>query len=101
MMIATGTFTLKNLQLAFDEYVSVHGEAKARATLKEATGVEDIKDVPEAKIVVGVAALVSTLTIPSQPSRMTARGTRRAKSTLAAIHSRLDELREKAFARMT
>ena len=93
MMIASGTFTLANLQLAFDEYISVHGEAKAKAVLKEAVGGETPAEVAEAKMVKAVAVLVSTLTI----SRMTSRGARRGKSTLAAIHSRLDELREKAF----
>ena len=99
MMIASGTFTRENLKLAFDEYVTVNGQEKAVATLKEATGSSDVASVPENKIVVGVAALVSTLTIPTQP-RMNARS-RRGKSTLAAIHSRLDELREKAFGRAT
>jgi hypothetical protein len=98
MMIASGTFTLKNLRLAFDEYVSVHGEDKARATLKEATGAETPAEVNEKKIVVGVAALVSSLTVPSEPG-MQARS-RRGRFTLAAIHSRLDEIGEKAFARM-
>lgn len=103
MMIgsATGTFTRENLKLAFSEFEEVHGADKARATLKEATGVEDIKNVVDAKIVVGVAALVSSLTIPSEP-RMNARTRRgRGRSTLAAIHSRLDEIRTKAFRRAT
>ena len=97
MMIASGTFTLKNLQLAFDDYIAVHGENKARATLKEATGAETPAEVNENKIIVGVAALVSSLTIPSKP-RMNARTRRgRGRFTLAAIHSRLDEIRDKAF----
>jgi hypothetical protein len=96
-MFASGTFTLKNLQLAFDEYVSIHGEAKARTVLKEATGAESPAEVNEKKIINGVAALVSTLTIPSEP-RMQARSSR---GTLAAIHSRLDEIREMAFRRAT
>ena len=96
-MFASGTFTRENLKLAFDDYVAVNGEANARATLKEATGVEDIKGVSEGKIIVGVAALVSSLTIPSKP-RMQARSRRgRGRFTLAAIHSRLDEIRDKAF----
>src|SRR5689334_21813066 len=99
-MFAAGTFTKENLKLAFDEFVAVNGSERAIATLKEATGASDIADVPENKIVVGVAALVSSLTL--QPSsRMTARGTRRAKTTLAAIHSRLDEIRQRAFRRAT
>ena len=99
MMITSGTFTQKNLQLAFDEFVSVHGEAKAKAVLKEAVGVETPAEVADTKMVKAVATLISTLTIPTQP-RMNAR-TRRGKFTLAAIHSRLDELREKAFRRAT
>lgn len=99
MMIASETFTLKNLQLAYDDFVSVHGEAKARSVLKEAVGVETPAEVADTKMVKAVATLISTLTIPTQP-RMNAR-TRRGKFTLAAIHSRLDELREKAFGRAT
>jgi hypothetical protein len=100
-MFASGTFTRENLKLAFDEFVSVHGEDKARTTLKEATGVEDINSVSDNKIVVGVAALVSTLTTPtSTQPRMQSR-TRRGRHTLAAIASRLDEIREKAFGRAT
>jgi hypothetical protein len=98
---AEGTFTRKNLKLAFDDYVVVNGEAEARAKLKEATGVEDIKEVSDTKIIVGVAALVSSLTIPSKP-RMNARTRQgRGRFTLAAIHSRLDEIRAKAFGRAT
>jgi hypothetical protein len=99
-MIASGTFTRSNLQLAFQEYIDVNGEAAAIKTLKEATGAENLADVPDAKIITGVAALVSTLTLNPAQSRITAKaGTRRAKSTLASIASRLDEIREKAFAR--
>ena len=98
MFCSEKTFTRENLKLAFDEYVTVNGQEAATKTLMEATGVSTLADVPENKIVVGVAALISTLTISTQPSRMTARA-RRGKSTLAAIHSRLDELREKVFAR--
>ena len=100
MIIASGTFTLKNLQLAFDDYVSVHGEAKARSVLKEAVGVETPAEVADTKMVKAVATLISTLTIPSSSKPRMNAPTRQGRGrTLAAIASRLDEIREKAFGR--
>lgn len=103
MMFASGTFTLKNLELAFNDYVDVHGEAKAKAVLKEAVGVETPAEVADTKIVKAVATLISTLTIHSKPRMTASSRTRqgRGRFTLAAIHSRLDEIRAKAFGRAT
>jgi hypothetical protein len=96
MLASSTTFSRENLKLAYDEFETVNGTDKARATLKAATGADNVEEVAEAKVIVGVAALVSSLTVGQRRHR--ASGSRRG-GRIGVIHARLGDLAEKAFKR--
>lgn len=94
MWASTKAFTRGDLRKAFDEYAEAHGVELAASALQRSTGAREVSAVPEGRILNGMVELVGGYSFVGKGS-----ASQSAAHGLAAIHARLNAIREDTFRR--